>query len=618
MAFGRENHTERAGEMMEWKDLSFHTVDKKKKTVKRTILNSTFGTLPPASLTAILGTSGSGKSSLLNILAGRMSSTSKTRVEGTVEVDGERIEPVRFRKNIAYVMQDDCLMKTATPREALTFSASLRLGVKKSEEGISEVVDAMLVALGLEKCADTQIGDSQSKGISGGERKRTAIGVELVTSPSLVFLDEPTSGLDAYAAYKCIELLKKISVDDNATVLCTIHQPSSEIFQLFDNVIVLGTTGRIVYAGPSTNLTSYFEDCGFPNPPDTNPADNAIFVVMNNTEDELEKAGLFQVDNSLEESVLADDMELGASDKDIKRSNRSSKEREIECLTNKVQHLRADVPATTQLRWLVSREFNNTIRDVPALIGRYGATVFLNILFGLIFKDAGRGDDADQVSINNHFGALTLVTISTMFGSAQPALLTFPSERPLFLREFSTGTYGLYPYVLSKVVIEAPTLFLQIILQSLCTYFLIGLQGSYILTVLTWFALALATNSTALLVGSIVTDVKQAAEVTPVIFVPQLLFSGFFVATQNIPVWLRWAQWLCSLKYTLNLLILIEFVGNSCGTSAQAQANCDSILQRNDISMSEVGLYIGILVAIMVGFRILGAFLLSMKANTVF
>jgi len=334
-------------------------------------------------------------------------------------------------------------------------------------------------------------------------------------------------------------------VDDNATVLCTIHQPSSEIFQLFDNVIVLGTTGRIVYAGPSTNLTSYFEDCGFPNPPDTNPADNAIFVVMNNTEDELEKAGLFQVDNSLEESVLADDMELGASDKDIKRSNRSSKEREIECLTNKVQHLRADVPATTQLRWLVSREFNNTIRDVPALIGRYGATVFLNILFGLIFKDAGRGDDADQVSINNHFGALTLVTISTMFGSAQPALLTFPSERPLFLREFSTGTYGLYPYVLSKVVIEAPTLFLQIILQSLCTYFLIGLQGSYILTVLTWFALALATNSTALLVGSIVTDVKQAAEVTPVIFVPQLLFSGFFVATQNIPVWLRWAQWLC-------------------------------------------------------------------------
>ena len=97
-------------------------------------------------------------------------------------------------------------MKTATPREALTFSASLRLGVKKSEEGISEVVDAMLVALGLEKCADTQIGDSQSKGISGGERKRTAIGVELVTSPSLVFLDEPTSGLDAYAAYKCIEV----------------------------------------------------------------------------------------------------------------------------------------------------------------------------------------------------------------------------------------------------------------------------------------------------------------------------------------------------------------------------------------------------------------------------
>ena len=197
----------------QWNNLSFHALAKDK-SIKRTILNETFGTLPSASLTAILGTSGSGKSSLLNILAGRMSSTSTVLVEGAVSVDGQLIDPVEYRKNIAYVMQDDCLLKTATPREALTFSATLRLGVKKNKEQISEIVNAMLAALGLEQCADTFIGDQLSKGISGGERKRTAIGVELVTSPSLVFLDEPTSGLDAYAAYKCIELLKKISVED--------------------------------------------------------------------------------------------------------------------------------------------------------------------------------------------------------------------------------------------------------------------------------------------------------------------------------------------------------------------------------------------------------------------
>merc|ERR1719506_567284 len=107
-------------------------------------------------------------------------------------------------------------------------------------------------------------------------------------------------------------------------------------------------------------------------------------------------------------------------------------------MANRVHHLRANVSVTKQIRWLFIRECLNIIRDKPALIARYGATVFLNLLFGIIFLDAGRGDDADTVSINNHFGALTLVTISTMFGSAQPALLTFPAERPLFLREYST------------------------------------------------------------------------------------------------------------------------------------------------------------------------------------
>ncbi|GMI21589.1 hypothetical protein TrCOL_g7401 [Triparma columacea] len=606
MAFGRTGRDQRAGQSLEWNNLSFHALAKDK-SIKRTILNETFGTLPSASLTAILGTSGSGKSSLLNILAGRMSSTSTVLVEGAVSVDGQLIDPVDYRKNIAYVMQDDCLLKTATPREALTFSATLRLGVKKNKEQISEIVNAMLAALGLEQCADTFIGDQLSKGISGGERKRTAIGVELVTSPSLVFLDEPTSGLDAYAAYKCIELLKKISVEDSATVLCTIHQPSSEVFQIFDNVIVLGTTGRIVYGGPASALTEYYEIRNFPIPLDTNPADHALFVLMTNDEEELEKANLFAKRLS---TIKADKGDGDSADGVGDKSTR--------VLATSVQHLRSNVSSIKQIKWLLIRETKNLIRDKPALIGRYGATIFLNILFGIIFLDAGRGDDADQVSINNHYGALTLVTISTMFGSAQPALLTFPSERPLFLREYSTGTYGLYPYVISKVAVEVPTLFLQIVFQSLCVYFLIGFQGSYILIILSWFALAMAVNSTALLAGSVITDVKTAAELTPLLFVPQLLFSGFFVATQNIPVWLRWAQWLCSLKYTLNLLILIEFVGNSCNESAQAQANCDSILQRNDINTGDVGLYIGILVAIMVSFRIIAAILLSLKANTVF
>lgn len=130
---------------------------------------------------------------------------------------------------------------------------------------------------------------------------------------------------------------------------------------------------------------------------------------------------------------------------------------------------------------------------------------------------------------------------------------------------YSTGTYTIIPYLFSKMAVEAPLLFTQSLCQTLCTYFLIGFQGNFGLFVTVFWLLGLASNSVAICAGCVVDDVKKAAELTPLIFVPQLLFSGFFVAINAIPVWLRWAQWLCSLKYTLNLLLLIEFNNDVCG-----------------------------------------------------
>ena len=133
-------------------------------------------------------------------------------------------------------MQDDALMGTSTPREALKFSALLRLDAKFSDEVINQLVDEVLVSLGIDNCADIMIGNAMIKGISGGQRKRTSVGVEIITNPSLLFLDEPTSGLDSFAAYNLIKLLNEFS-KINCNVLCTIHQPSSEVFYLFDMVI---------------------------------------------------------------------------------------------------------------------------------------------------------------------------------------------------------------------------------------------------------------------------------------------------------------------------------------------------------------------------------------------
>lgn len=171
---------------MNWSGLNFVVKDELK------VLSNVSGRVESGEVCAIMGPSGSGKSSLLNVLAGRSATGGPVKISGTVKVGGVKIDPVEYRTQIAYVMQDDALMATTTPREALRFSANLRL-IGVSAEEIEEAVEHTLKALAIEECADTFIGSALIKGISGGQRKRTSVGIELITQPSLLFLDEPTS-----------------------------------------------------------------------------------------------------------------------------------------------------------------------------------------------------------------------------------------------------------------------------------------------------------------------------------------------------------------------------------------------------------------------------------------
>ena len=237
----------------------------------------------------------------------------------------------------------------------------------------------------------------------------------MVTEPRLLFLDEPTSGLDSYSAYNTVAQLKQLAQEKGATVVCTIHQPSSEVFALFDRVLIL-KAGRVVYADTVAGMNDWFASRGFPIPPNYNPDDHAMFVVQKTTVKELEAANMFQPPPSTA-STLADTVGM------------SSERAEQEVLPP------TQSTFTEQLSWLLHREMKRVVRDKPALIGRFGVTIFLNTLFGLLFYGAGSGDDSDPQKFQDHFGALVMVAISSMFGGAQPALLAFPVERPIFLRE---------------------------------------------------------------------------------------------------------------------------------------------------------------------------------------
>ena len=267
--------------------------------------------------------SGAGKSSLLNVLAGRSRSTAKLTIESDIRMNEYKVDPtnIEVRKQIAFVAQDDSLSFTATPREAITFSAKLRLPRITTDEEIEELADRMLAELGLKDCADTMIGGSLIKGISGGERKRTSVGVELVTKPSLVFLDgeisniyimswficqffhgrrllhlsfrfdaEPTSGLDSFSAMQVIKVLKKIA-HAGCSVLFTIHQPSSDVFNSFDRLILLNK-GMVMYQGPVSEVPGYFAKHNHPLPPMFNPADWIMDVANQYSQEELMEEGM--------------------------------------------------------------------------------------------------------------------------------------------------------------------------------------------------------------------------------------------------------------------------------------------------------------------------------------
>ncbi|KAL4512557.1 hypothetical protein ABPG72_020394 [Tetrahymena utriculariae] len=160
------------------------------------------------------------------------------KITGSLLLNNQEITDIDdYSNQIAYAMQDDILLSSFTPTQAFKFSADLRLKCLNEQQKI-ERVNQLIKDLGLNKCKDTRIGDAMFRGISGGERKRTSIGVELVTNPDMLFLDEPTTGLDSYTALQVIELLQKLS-NKGANVVSTIHQPSSEIINAFERLILI-------------------------------------------------------------------------------------------------------------------------------------------------------------------------------------------------------------------------------------------------------------------------------------------------------------------------------------------------------------------------------------------
>lgn len=455
------------------------------------------------------------------------------------------------------------------------------------------LVNDILDNLGLGHCADTLIGGGplMRGGLSGGEKKRVQCGVELVTNPRIVVLDEPTSGLDSHSALSLMDVLKKIS-DAGATVIVTIHQPPPPVVRKIDNLLLL-LGGRLMYVGPMRGcaVEDKFAAGGFPKPEDYNIADWILQVAQTNPEKELEKKGFFEDEHGKKSQTY----------------NSSAANMALSSSTTfaPTEH----VGMSAQTRLLFDRELKKLTRDKIAFVIKVSSNLTFGLLFGFIFLSVGRSDYTQYPEVMASFGAQANLLISTMFGVAQSSLMEFPQDRPVFLREYSTNHYSIFPYFLAKFTLECFSVLVQVLAQLIVAFFLMGFKMNFFAFLALNFMLAIASTSIGIFIGSCVENPAVAGELMPALIVPQLLFSGFFIQVSLIPVFLRWAQYLCSLTYATRLATMLEF-GNNCDTFA-----CQSLLDNNGVYEMDPRWYWIFLFVIAAIFRIISMMMLKKKAS---
>ncbi|TXG70343.1 hypothetical protein EZV62_005278 [Acer yangbiense] len=263
---GAENNN---GAYLVWEDLTVVAQSLKNGATKK-LVSGLSGYAEPDRIMAIMGPSGSGKSTLLDALAGRLSTN--TLMTGNILLNGKKA-PIDSR-DVSYVTQDDYFLGTLSVREILTYSSHLRLPSKMTNNDIDEIVQETIVKMGLQDCAENKIGNWHMRGISTGEKRRLSIGVEILTQPKVLFLDEPTSGLDSASAFFVLLVLNSIA-HDGRIVVCSVHQPSSHLFDLFDDLLLL-SNGETIYFGDAKLAVKFFAEAGFPCPTRRNPSDHFL------------------------------------------------------------------------------------------------------------------------------------------------------------------------------------------------------------------------------------------------------------------------------------------------------------------------------------------------------
>ncbi|KAI3886396.1 hypothetical protein MKX03_036683 [Papaver bracteatum] len=505
--------------VLTWEDLCVRVPSSGSKGDDNAIIEGLNGYAQPGEVLAIMGPSGSGKSTLLGALAGRLASNTR-QSSGLIQVNGRK-QRLAFGTS-AYVTQDDTLTTTLTVEEAVYYSALFQLPDSMTTLEKKERVETTIKDMRLYEARNTKIGGWSAKGISGGQKRKVSICIEILTRPKLLFLDEPTSGLDSAAAYHVMNRIVKLSQQHRLTVIASIHQPSSEVFSLFHNLCLLSSR-KTIYFGPVSAANEFFALNGFPCPTIGNPSDHYLRIINKDFDQDIEQATGDEVITTTEEAIY----------KLVESYKSSPVLQQVKQREGSILEKGSQASFLTQSVVLTRRSFVNMYRDLGYYWLRLGAYIGLGVCIGSIFFSIGGSFGSIQAR-----GSVLLFVVSFLTFMAIGGFPSFVKDMKIFGRERLNGHYGVAAFVMGNTLSSIPYLLMISLKPGVFAYYLVGLHKGYehfLFFALLLFICMMLVESLMMIVASIVPDFLMGIIVGAGIQGAMILNAGFFRLPNDLP-----------------------------------------------------------------------------------
>ncbi|KAJ4749521.1 ABC transporter G family member 36 [Rhynchospora pubera] len=513
------------------------------------LLKGISGSFRPGVLTALMGVSGAGKTTLMDVLAGRKTGG---YIEGSINISGYPKKQETFARISGYCEQFDIHSPQVTVYESLVFSAWLRLSPDVDSETRKMFVEEVMELVELNPLRDSIVGLPGVNGLSTEQRKRLTIAVELVANPSIIFMDEPTSGLDARAAAIVMRTVRN-TVNTGRTVVCTIHQPSIDIFEAFDELFLLKRGGEEIYAGPlghnSSELIEYFEAVpGVPKIKDGyNPATWMLEVTTGAQEEAL----------GVDFSQLYKNSDLYKRNKTLIRDLSVPPPESID-LYFPTQYSQ---PFFTQCIACLWKQNLSYWRNPSYTAVRFFFTLICGLLLGSIFWQLGRKTKT-QVDLLNSMGSMYIATLFLGIQNTTTVMPVVSVERTVFYRERAAGMYAALPYAFGQTVIELPYVLAQALAYGVAVYAMIGFEwtvAKFLWCLYFSYLTFLYFTFYGMMCVGVTPNYQVASIISSAFFGLWNLFSGFLIARPQIPGWWIWYYWLSPMAWTLYGLVVSQY-----------------------------------------------------------